>query len=213
MTITQLQATVGPDTNNPATDTSRAVRRSPEGGLYSSQITARYQAAVQRGNVYGVANQTGVTSAAGLSVTTPVLTLANPIDSGVNAVLWYASALFSVVWPAVAEVWLAVGTDTTDDAVTGTLTTTHRNMLLGSGRNPNCSPFLAATLPATPVGLSLLGIGLEGPTNLMQGAPVMDRWFDGGVILKPGTNISIQCGTISGASGMVCEYIWEEFEV
>ena len=212
-TITHLQATVGPDNSDPAAGTSGAIRRSPSGGMYTADISARYQAAVERGNVYGVANQTGVTSQAGLSATTPVLTLYNPLSSGVNAVLWFAGAQFSVVFAAVSAVWLAVGTNTAAAAVTGTATSTHRNMLLGSGRNPNCEPLLAATLPAAPVALSSIGTGLTGAVNLLPQTQGMERWYDGSVILKPGTNISIQTEAASGAVGMLCELIWEEFAV
>jgi len=209
-TITHLQATVGPDNNNPGSGANEAVRRSPSGGLYSADISARYQEAVLRGNVYGVANQVGVTSQAGLSATTPVLSLYNPKASGVDAVLWYASGQMAVANVAAAAVWLAVNTDTTAAATTGTATTTHRNMLLGASAANKCSPLLAATLPAAPVALCTLGIGLTGAITVATQAPTMDRWFDGGVIVKPGAAISIQTSTASGAAGLWCELIWEE---
>jgi hypothetical protein len=41
----------------------------------------------------------------------------------------------------------------------------------------------------------------------------LGRWFNGGLILKPGTNLSIQTSTASGATGTWCEYIWEEIPV
>ncbi len=213
MSETHLQATVGPDNNNPGAGSSGAVRRGPEGGVYSSPITARYQAAVLRGNVYGVANQTGVTSQAGLSATTPVLTLYNPADSGVNLVLWYASAIFMVAFAATSEVWLAASTDATAAAVTGTATTTDRNMLIGSSGNQKASPLLAATLPAAPIALSQLGVGLTGAITTAPVANAVERWYDGGIILKPNTAVSIQTGTASGAIATLCEYIWEEVAV
>lgn len=211
--ITHLQATVGPDNNNPSAGSSLAVRRSPEGGLYSTDITAPFQAAVLRGNVYGVANQTGVTSQAGLSATTPVLTLYNPADSGVNLVLWYASAIFMVAFAAASEVWLAANTNTSAAATTGTATTTHRNLLLGSSGNMKASPLLAATLPAAPVAISQLGVGLTGAITTEPTHQALERWYNGGIILKPNTAISVQTGTASGASSTLCEYIWEEVAV
>lgn len=210
MTDMNLLATVGPDNNNPGAETSRALRLSPEGGVYVADITAPYQAAVLRGNVYGVANQTGVVTKAGLSATTPVLTLFNPADSGVNLVLWYASAIFMVVFPAAAEIWLAANTDTAAAAVTGTATTTHRNMLLGASGDPKASPLLAATLPAAPVAVSQLGVGLTGAISTIPVIQAVERWFDGGIIMKPNTAISIQTGTVSAAVATLCEYIWEE---
>ncbi len=213
MSEMHLQATVGPDNSNPAAGTSLAVRRSPEGGSYSAAITARYQAAVLRGNVYGVANQVGVTSQAGLSATTPVLTLHNPSGSGTNAVIWYAAGTYAVANTAAAAVWLAANTIVTAAAPSGTATTTHRNMLLGSSNNPKMSPLLAATLSAAPVAVSTLGIGLTGAITVATQAPAIERWFDGGVIVAPGATISIQTSTASGAAGLWCELIWEEVAI
>ncbi len=213
MSDTHLQATVGADRSNPGDGSSGAVRRGKEGGVLSSDITARYQQAVLGGNVYGSANQAGITSQAGLSVTTPALTVANPLNSGVRAVLWYAGASMSVACAAAAAVWLAVNTDVTDAPVTGTATTAHRNMLLGGSQNSKCNSFLAATLAEAPVALSLLGIGLTGAITVVTQAPMFERWYDGSVILQPGTSVSIQTSTASGTSGLWCEYIWEEFPV
>jgi hypothetical protein len=98
-------------------------------------------------------------------------------------------------------------------AVTGTLTTAHRNMLLGAANSPKCIPLLAATLPAAPVGISLLGVGLTGAITVSPTVQTVGKCFDGSVILTPGTAVSIQTGVASGASGMFCEFIWEEVAI
>jgi hypothetical protein len=181
-------------------------------GLRLAQSQGRLQDAIERGNTYGVCNQAGVTSQAGLSATTPVLTLANPAGSGVNGILYYAGASFAVAFAAAAAVFLAVGTNTAAAAVTGTLTTTHRNLKLGAGAGNKILALLAATLPAAPVGVSLLGMGLTGAITTVPQLQMLERWFDGGIIIQPGTNVSIQTSTASGASGTFCEFIWEEVE-
>ena len=109
-----------------------------------------FQKAVAEGRVYSVCNQTGVASQAGLSATTPVLTLANPLGSGVKGKLWYAAASFNVVFAAIASVFVAVGTDVAAAAVSGTKTTAHRRPRLGGVNDQGNAipPFLAATLPA-----------------------------------------------------------------
>jgi len=170
---------------------------------------ARFAEAVKKGRCFTVCNQTGVATQSALSATTPVLTLANPLGSSVDCILWFAGVNFLVVFAAVAEIWLAAGTVGAGAAVTGTKTTSHRNCLLGGGE-PSVIPLLAATLPAAPVGISLLGAGLTGAVNLLPTSLGLERWFDGSVIIQPGTNISIQTGSVSGASGTLCEYIWEE---
>ncbi len=174
-----------------------------------------FEAAVARGRVFSVANQSGVTTQGGLSVTTPVLTLANPAGSGVVGRLWFASASFLVVFGAAAAVYIAAGTNTVAAVVTGTLTTTHRRTSLGglSAQGNRVVPFLAATLPAVPVAISLLGAGLTGIITGKTAVDPLERWYNGAIELMPGTNISIQTSTASGASGTLCEYIWEEVDL
>jgi len=178
-------------------------------GLRVAQNQSLFQAAVERGNVYSVANNAGVTSQAGLSATTPVLTLANPAASGKNLILWYAAANFSVAFAAAAALFLAANTNPAAAAVTGTQTTTHRNLKL-SGNNPSIIPLLAATLPAAPIAIDILGVGLTGAITTIPGMMPYERWYNGSIIVTPGCAISLQTSTASGASGMFCSYIWEE---
>jgi len=182
------------------------------GEMVVAQGHARFQEAVDKGTVYGVANQVGVTSQAGISVTTPVLTLYNPLGSGKKAAIWYAGAVFTVAFATAGAIFLCVGTDIQTAAVTGTLTTTHRNLKLGSTASPAIRTLLAATLPVAPVALSILGVGLTGAITTTPTSPPIGRWFDGSLIIKPGASMSIQTGVASGASGMFCEYIWEEVD-
>lgn len=208
--ITHLQARVGADPGTDGDGTSSAVRKSKQGGLLVAPISGSYQEAVRRGNCYAVANQVGVTSQAGLSATTPVLTLFNPGDSGVLLVVWFVGSAMTVVNATVGVVMVAVNTDTAAAAVTGTATSTHRNCLLGSSRNPQAEPLLAATLPAAPVSIGTIAHQLTGAVNLFPSAPAYGRWYDGGLILKPNTALSLQTKVASGAAGLWCEYIWEE---
>lgn len=172
-------------------------------------------AAVERGRCFIVANQAGVTSQAGLSATTPVLTLWNPLGSGVRGRLWMAKAHFEVAFAAAASVWLAAGTNSVAAAVTGTLTTTHRNLKLGgtNAQGNKIVPLLAATLPAAPVAIDLLGVGLTGAITTTPALAPMVQWYGGSVLIEPGCNISIQTSTASGASATLCSYIWEEVDV
>jgi hypothetical protein len=129
MDIVHLQGTVGQATANAGE--SRAVTLTRNLGLRGGDVQARFQDAVERGNVYGVCNQAGVTSQAGLSATTPVLTLANPTGSGVNGVLWFAGATFSVAFATAGAIWLA---HSAVPAALATLTTAHRNLKLAGSQ-------------------------------------------------------------------------------
>jgi hypothetical protein len=212
MDMTQLQGTIGAATGT-AAGQSHAVRTNRAGAFMNAPISASFQEAVLRGRCYTICNVAGITTQAGLSATNPALTLYNPAGSGVNGVIWFAGVSFNVVFAAVSTVYVAAGTNPNAAAVTGTLTTTHRNCLLGASNNPSIIPMLAATLPAAPVAVAILGHGLTGAVNLLPNTHIMGQWFNGGLILAPGCNLSIQTSAASGASGTWCQYIWEEIEI
>mgnify|MGYP001560732821 FL=1 len=168
--------------------------------------------AVDEGRMFMVANQSGVTSQAGLSATTPVLTLANPAGNGKKGRLWYASATFTVAPATAGAVFLAVGTNTVAAVVTGTKTTAHRRTRLGGldDQGNSIQPFLAATLPAAPVAIDILGVNLTGAITTVPFGQTLERWYSGAIDIMPGTNASIQTGVASGASGLFCAYMWSE---
>ena len=192
-----------------ADGTVNPLRLDGTGALTIVAAHALYSEAVLRGNMFTVCSQAGVTSQAGLSATTPVLTLFNPLGSGINGILVYAGCVITVAAATCGAVWLAANTVTQSAAVTGTLSTTMRNCLLG-GKAPTLTPLLAATLPAAPVGISILGTLQTGAVTVQIQTIPMGRYFDGSVVIAPGTAVSIQTGVATGASGLFCEYIWEE---
>jgi hypothetical protein len=176
-----------------------------------------FAAAVERGRCFAVANQVGVTSQAGLSGTTPVLTLANPAGSGCTGRLWYAEANILLAQAAVVStVWLAAGTNTVAAVVTGTLATAHRNLKLGGvadQQGNKISPILAATLPAAPVAIDVLGVATTGVITTTTQGPRMSKCYFGALLIQPGTNISIQTSAVTAADGLWCAYIWEECDL
>lgn len=177
-------------------------------------VGSSFATAVERGRVFVVANQSGVTSQAGLSATTPVLTLYNPPGSGVTGRLWYACADMLVANAAAATVLLAAGTNTVAANTTGTLTTAHRCGKFGgitpASQGNRIVALLAATLPAAPVAIDVLGAGLTGAITTVPSIPALSKCYYGALLIQPGTNISIQTSTASGASGLLCAYCWEE---
>jgi len=185
-------------------------RGDKSGALVVIQGHGAFMEAVDNGNVYAVCNQTGVASQVGLSLATPVLTLYNPAGSGVNCAVWYVGCVHNVVYVAEAAIFVAVGSNVGAAAVTGTLTVTHRNMKIGLANGCQARPLLAATLPAIPVAIGLLGSGTTGAVNLQSQIGMQERWYNGALILKPGTNLSLQTETVSAAAALLCEYIWEE---
>lgn len=183
-----------------------------DGNLLVNNFSAIYQEAVNTGNVYSVANQSGITTQAGLSATTPALTLYNPLGSGVKGVLIYAGCVNTVAFAAASVIWLGANTNLSAAAVTGTLTTAHRNNNLGSASGNKIQALLAATLPAAPVAISTLGVGLTGAITTVPVASTLGRWYNGSIIIDEGAALSFQTSTASGATGFFGEFIWLEIK-
>lgn len=177
------------------------------GGLLVQQAGSEFDEAVDRGNVYIAANQTTVTTQAGLSATTPALVVANRAGSGKTVKLWYAGCQSLVAWVAGAAVWLAQGGGPLAAAVTETTLATVRNAKTGdAGQPPGVALLAVSTLPAAPVAISLLGAGLTGLITTVPGIAPFGRWYNGALRLAPGFNWSIQTST---AGTLFCEYIVE----
>lgn len=189
--------------------------RSNDSGItLVNNLGAKYQEAVLSSNVFSVCNQSGITTQAGLSATSPALTLYNPTGSGINAVILYAGCTNSVAFAAASVIWLGANINiAAAAAVTGTPTTAHSCGMLGNAKNPTIKPFLAATLPTAPIAIATLGVGLTGAITTTPQIPIIGRWFDGTLILAPGSALSFQTSTASGTSGFFGEFVWFETDI
>ncbi len=171
-----------------------------------AQARAPFDLAVERGNVYVTANQTTVTTQAGLSVTTPALTIANRVNSGKSVRMWYVSASGLVTPGAAAQIWVTLG-GYSATAVTETTAATVRNMKNGdAGAAPGVATLAVATLPAAPVAIGQLGAQLTGAVTTAPVVQPFERWYNGALWVPPGYNLSIQTST---ATTLFCEYIFE----
>ena len=165
-----------------------------------------FDEAVARGNVWAGANQTTVTTQAGLSGTTPALTLAALMAGGKRVKIWYVSAVGLVGAAAAAAVWAAMGGSGIADPST-TTNGTVRNMKTGAAALPGgVGLYSVATLPATPVAIGQLGAQLTGAITVAPVVAPFERWYNGSLWLAPGFNFSIQSST---ATTLFCEYIFE----
>jgi hypothetical protein len=165
----------------------------------------------RQGEIFIAANQSGVTTQAGLSATTPVLTLYNPAGSNKIGLLKEANWIASVAFAAASVIWLGANTNVVAAAVTGTDAIV-RNSLLGNSVYPALKCFTAATLPAAPVAIAILGVGLTGAITTVPWVNYGGRKFRGGLQLLPGSAVSFQTSTASGATGFFGEFIWEEVD-
>lgn len=165
-----------------------------------------FDEAVERGNVWAGANQTTVTTQAGLSVTTPALTLAALMAGGKRVKIWYVSAVGLIAPTAAATVWAAMGGSGIADPSTATAGTV-RNLKTGAAALPGgAGLYSVATLPAVPVAIGQLGAQLTGIITTVPVVAPFERWYNGALWLAPGFNFSIQTST---ATTLFCEYIFE----
>lgn len=179
---------------------------SKDGALLVKQQGSSFEEAVERGNVYLIANQTTVTTQAGLNGTTPALTIANRVSSNKAVKLWYAGCASLVSATAAAEIWATLG-GYSATAVTETTPATIRNAKTGnSGDAPGIATLAVATLPAAPVAVAQLGAQSSAAITVAITGFAVGRWFNGALWIAPGFNFSIQTST---ASTIFCDYIFE----
>lgn len=176
-----------------------------ESALRVGDAVGRYVQCVEEGNVYigGDLFGTPVTTQAGLSATTPALSLHNPTNSGINVYLLGVGYAFAAAPAAAASVCLARNLAA---AAAPTLTTLAdvTNAKFGPLTLPIAQCARVATLAAAPLGVFNLG-GTSGAAAI-GGFP---SFFDlGGMIcLTPGVCLSIQT---SSAASITATFIWYE---
>ena len=176
------------------------------GAALVSQYGSALEEAVDRGNVYATANQTTVTTQAGLSVTTPALTIANRNGSRQLVKLWYVSCTSLVAAGAAAAIFAALGRRHST-AVIETAAATTANMKTGDASAPPGVPCLSvATLPAAPVAVGILGAQTSAAISTSPVGSFFERWYNGALFIDEGCNFSLQTST---ASTLFCEYIFE----
>lgn len=205
-----VQGAVGPQ--SAADGTNPTLRMGRDGAAVVQDAHSKYQEMAVRGNLWYCANAAGtsVTTQAGLSVTTPMLTLYNPINSGKNLVLievnvtpTAAPAAAAGFMIAVSSAIAAVGQGTAGAIVSATAGTI-QNAQTGSLASSAAQCFRISTLPFVPVAVRYFG-GTTGAAAI-SGAMFTDA-VDGKIIVSPGSAISIQ--TTSAVAG-IAHFLWEE---
>lgn len=182
-------------------------RMSPDGHTVTMDAHARYQQAVYDGNVFIGSDLGGtpVTTQAGLSATTPALTIYNPVGSGKMGVLWEVGYIFAAAPAAAAGIMLAYNLL---NATPPTLTTL-ANVINArfTGISPTLQCARVATLSAAPLALVYLG-GTTGAAAI-GGFPGIYECA-GGILIPPGLCLSVQ--TTSAAS-LNAHFKWEEINL
>ena len=183
----------------------RPVLTNKPGDLFNAERSAHYQSAVLRGNVYIGADLggTSVTTQAGLSATTPALTLYNPVGSNTNLVLWIVDAGVTAAPAAAAGFMIAVSSVSTP-APTATTAATVISVKTGGLANPVGQCYRVATLASAPLMIRYLW-GTTGAAAI-SGVPYSYN-LDGSIVVVPGEAISIQT---TSAAAVLASFTWEE---
>ena len=175
------------------------------GDLIVTQGHGRYYEAVKQGRVYIGCNVMGtpVTTQAGLSATTPALTLYNPIGSSVDLVLLSIDVCVTAA-PAAAS-FIALANNVVN--ATAPATTTNATMVnakLGAALGNVGQAYAIATLAAAPIVCRYIGfVEATGGTDMYR----FHDDVDGAIIVPAGVAVSIQAKT---AIALVCAFCWEE---
>lgn len=187
------------------TGTTVNITSRQDGSLFRVDRHPRNMQSVFDNVVFTASNPqaTAVTTQAGLSATTPALTLYNPTASGVNLVL-IAINIAITASPAAATTLSLAWNLASAAAPTATTVATVTSNNLGLLTTPAGQASRVATLAAAPVAFCYLGgILAAASTGLVK----IERYFDGEYILAPGTCISVQSTT---AVAVLCELSWKE---
>ena len=176
-----------------------------EGVALVKQSTAKYETSVLEENVFTGANLLGtpVTTQAGLSATTPALTLYNPVGSGVDLVLLTVTTDITTAPAAAAGLCLAYNLKNATPPATTTAANVTSN-IIGNTASPQGQCYRIATLAAAPLAFRFLG-GTTGAAAI-SGVQLIDH-IDGEYIIPEGVAISIQG---SSAAAIVASFSWKE---
>lgn len=197
-----LEAVAGP--RKAADGTKHELRSANDASAVVCDGRGRYTENTMRENVFIGANAfgTAVTTQAGLSATTPALTLYNPVGSGVLLSLLNVTVNMTAEPAAITDLCLAYNLKN----ATAPATTTDATMTaarIGSTASPKGRCYRIATLAAAPLACRMLGACDTGLTAAM----VINDDVAGAIVLEEGVALSIQTRT---AAVLVASFTWEE---
>lgn len=176
-----------------------------DGNVLVKQSTAKFEHSVLEEQVFIGANLGGtpVTTQAGLSATTPALTLYNPVGSGVNLVLLTVTCDITTAPAAASGLMLAYNLLNATPPAT-TTDATMINAIVGSTTAPKGRCYRIATLAAAPLAFWFLG-GTTGAAAI-SGCKLTEN-IDGQIVIPEGVAISIQA---TSAAAILASFVWKE---
>lgn len=175
-----------------------------------TELNARYYEQVARGNTFFAASQAVATTTVGLATTYTGLCLSNPIASGKNLALLFASINQSVIQAVQIEAFLlATGSNPTTN-VTHTTPGTVQSCLVGNALTSSVAKIdTAATLPTAPV----YTLPLTNTATATQNGPGELVELAGSIVLAPGAYAIFASPAQASVAGMWFSFTWAEVPV
>jgi hypothetical protein len=200
----QIQGQVGPQ-QVVAGDTPN-IAQGKGAEILVSEYQGKYYTLAYAGRVFMTCNQT-VATLSTLSTTYTGLLVANPIGSGVNAILLQCAVALASAPAGISTVGHQASVTIQKTNITNGTANTIYNGVLGGPAATVCVASVAATLPTAPVQVRSLGVGV---TATGAAAPIAFALDDiaGSLILPPGTYCGL--GYVTTAPAVIASYHWCE---
>jgi hypothetical protein len=186
-------------------------RQDAHGAIVNQPAGSSMKEAVKRGNVYnGQTAATGVAPGTALG-TTSAFTLYNPVGSGKYFIL-HKITLGLISGTLGAGVVHVTAGPTTDAVPTGTAITP-KNRLIGAANNSVATVLTTATVTTQAAKqidiVCSLNEGVIATTAINN--ELIEKRFDGDLVIGPGCAISLQATAAGGSSPLVVfNCVWEE---
>lgn len=180
-------------------------RAGKQGDQLVSELHARYYEQTYRGNVFSLCTQgTAVTTTAALATTWTGLGFANPVGSGVNAVLTkFGATQFAVGAAATIGVMGGVGTFAS--------TLTPQSRFLGGGQISKMNGSASATI-STPLLIASFGSLGSAATTAYALENGISIDLEGSIVVAPGAFI-VSYTSIVTTTALQFHFAWEEVPV
>lgn len=180
-------------------------RAGKQGDQLVSELHARYYEQTYRGNIFSLCTQgTAVTTTAALATTWTGLGFANPVGSGVNAVLTkFGATQFAVGAAATIGVMGGVGTFAS--------TLTPQSRFLGGGQISKMNGSAGATI-STPLLIASFGSLGSAATTAYALENGISIDLEGSIVVAPGAFI-VSYTSIVTTTALQFHFAWEEVPV
>ena len=178
----------------------------PDGAVLQSDLSPQYYMSTKKGRMFTASNQSVATTTVGLATTYTGLCISNPVGSGIDMTLTFASLMQSVIQSTQVEAYaIAVGSNSTTN-VTHTAAITPVSNRIGSGLSAVGKADSSATLPTAPTYHTFVHntatATSDGPGSVID--------LKGSIVLSPGSYACWVTPAQASVAGLWFSFSWIE---